>query len=283
MRFPKKVKLFFLLFLCIPFYNKASDTNLVSPRNVSLLSVTAGYRCPVNKSGILNSGHGLYFEGGLNAGYFLPNKQHIVVFCGWAWKDRLWTTSFNPVFLGDFRAGFSDNQLSGTDSLIVTNFHDELNNHDKKTISFPSCKTNTFHNSSFYYGISFGLPFRNYHTVLKLYRGTTKSSYSANDRSNTGKEYNFYELRRSMNGIEISLFPGFKRTLKDKFFGTPLFSHLGVLSFYYERINFSASSLYYTDGEQRQTIALKEFVSSSFLKKYKYEDVFGFKISWAIY
>lgn len=279
----KIVRVFFLLFLCFPFNNQASDTTLSGSRNISLLSVTAGYRCPVSKASILNSGHGLYFEAGLNVGYFLAKKQKITLYGGWAWKDRLWTTGFDPGFLNDFRAAFSDNQLSGSDSMIVTNFHEELNNQDKKTISFPSCKTNTFHNSSFYYGISFGIPFRNYHTILKLYRGTVKSAYSANDRSGTGKEYNFYEIRRDMNGFEISLFPGFTKKMGDKFFGTPLFSHLGVLSFYYEQINFSSSSLYFTDGEQRETIELKEFLSSAFLKKYRSEDVFGFKVCWAIY
>ncbi|MCE3278475.1 MAG: hypothetical protein K0S44_666 [Bacteroidetes bacterium] len=271
-----------LLFIFFAVLTCRADS-LSKKNNVSLLNITAGYRCPMNKANILNSGHGLYFEAGINAGYFLPNKLQIVLFGGWGWKDRLWTTGFNQIFLNDINISFSDNQLSSNDSMIVNSFHEELNNNEKKTISFPSCKTNTFHNSSFYYGISFGLPFKKYHTVIKVYRGTTRSSFTGNDRSDSGKEYNLYEIRRNMNGIELSLFPGFKRTLKDKFFGTPLFSHLGMVSFYYERINFSSSVLYFTDGDQRQTIKLSEFLNYSFLNKYKFENVFGVKICWSVY
>lgn len=39
----------------------------------------------------------LYFEPGINPGHLVSKKLVIGFFAGWAWKDRLWGTSFNNV------------------------------------------------------------------------------------------------------------------------------------------------------------------------------------------
>src|SRR4051812_6024730 len=57
-----------------------------------------GYRTPLNRNVMLNSGHGLCFEGGFNAGRLFSKKILLGLYAGWAWKDGLWNTSFTNDF-----------------------------------------------------------------------------------------------------------------------------------------------------------------------------------------
>ena len=66
--------------------------------------LTAGYRLPISKSKINNSGHGLYIEGGINIGYLLSQKHVFGLFAGWGFLPSqfafcsLQKSSFNGRF-----------------------------------------------------------------------------------------------------------------------------------------------------------------------------------------
>src|SRR5262245_58801916 len=63
-----------------------------------LLLFTAGYRLPVTKPMIINSGRGLYVEAGINPLWFASQKVSFGFFGGYALRDNFWNTSFNDQF-----------------------------------------------------------------------------------------------------------------------------------------------------------------------------------------
>jgi hypothetical protein len=229
---------------------------------------------------VINSGHGIYIESGINAGYFLKEKKLFSVIGGMALKDKLWATAFKAQFIDDLLSMHSAEELLSGDSAIVSGFKRSLK--EGQTGSLASCRNNSFHTYSWYYGVVFSLPVEHYATTLKLYRGTTRSGATI-DKGITAESAAYYEIRRKMSGIELSLFPGFRQRLSKKNGDVPLISHIGMVSFYYERTNFSDAVLYYSDNDTDQKIRFSQFVSSSFLRKYKNENTLGFKVSWSIY
>src|SRR4051812_19188388 len=58
------------------------------------LFLLAGYRCPVNHQKVINSGHGVYAEVGLNMGRIFSKKASVGVYGCLAMMDRWWNTSF---------------------------------------------------------------------------------------------------------------------------------------------------------------------------------------------
>jgi hypothetical protein len=261
------------------FFLKAQPDSCVllkfAPYNESSLFLfTAGYKVPVNKSIILNSGYGLYFEGGINPGKYISKKIIIGLYVGWAWRDGLWSTSFNNNFASGFSSSINKEAgLSSLDSSVVSVSSGLFSNTKGRSVNMPGCEMNSFHNYSLYYGLMFKLPFK-YSPVLKVYMGTTHSHYQGPGNIITKeKDYNIFQLRRAMYGCELIVFRGLQKS-KSKSTGT--------LSVYFENCNFYNSSLYFTDGNQNTNIPLKKFISASFLQKYRNEVAWGFKLSLAV-
>jgi hypothetical protein len=244
---------------------------------------TAGYRVPVIQSSIINSGHGLYFEAGLNPGYLLSKKTVLGVFVGWAWKDGLWNTAFNREFLADYNTAIegSDRSLAGTDSAVIFASKELFDSKKGRSVTMPGCEMNSFHNYALYYGIMVRLPVK-YLPAVKLYAGSTRSHYQGPGQRGTGGDYTIFELRRALYGCELILFRGVKDLTRGQTQQRPVHRNIGMLSIYYERCDFYNASLYFTDGANRTDIRLRTFTSHSFLQKYRTEASIGLKISFCI-
>lgn len=284
--------LLFVLFLSVSIIpltlaNACSDSLLFSKFKLSKESsaflFTAGYKMPVNKNTIINSGHGLYLEGGLNPGRLISKNLVFGIYVGWAFQDRLWSTSFNQDFTNDFKASISkDQNFTGLDSAVISSSSDLFKNTKGNSITLPGCEMKSFHNYSYYYGVVLKLPYK-YIPIIKLYTGTTRSHYQGGGNIATNQtDYNIFELRRVMYGCELVIFKGVQNLLTGKNQKKHSNRHTGALSVYYESCNFSKSSLYFYDGINRTDIALNKFTNSSFLNKYKNEVSLGFKISFYI-
>ncbi|MCW3077763.1 MAG: hypothetical protein JWO32_2372 [Bacteroidetes bacterium] len=248
----------------------------------SLFLFTAGYKLPLNKATIINSGHGLYIEAGINAAKFFSTKTVVAIYGGYALMDRLWSTSFNSNFINDYQNTYNPEAgLSTLDSAVASSFSRVMAEHTGKSLTAPGCEMNSFHNYSLYYGVLLKLPYR-YSPVLKLYTGFTRSHLQgASGLATIKNDYNIFQLRRSMVGAELILFRGFQSTFSKS---NKSVNHLnsGALSIYYEANNLSNASLYFDDGKQQTSIALKKVSSASFLSKYKAENYWGLKLSFFI-
>lgn len=244
----------------------------------SLFLFTAGYRCPVSKSSIINSGHGIYIESGINPGKYILKNLVLGVYAGMGFQDRFWKTSFNPHFSKDYNASVKEEQnYSALDSAVIHSSRHLIRDTKGNAAVMPGCATNSFHNYSLYYGLVLKLPFK-YLPLLKLYHGITGSHYQDDLSLAPGqKGYSIVRLKRAMYGCELALLKRFKGSRH-----TAHRTRTVALSAYYEFCDFSTSSLYYTDGLNKTTIPLKTFVVSSFLNHYKYEVYYGFKLSFLI-
>lgn len=288
----KLKKHFFAFFLCVSVIalasgNTASDSLFFSKnrssKESSLFLFTAGYKIPVNKNIIINSGHGLYIEGGVNPGHLISKNLVFGFYVGWAFQDRLWSTSFNQNFSNDFSASINKEQnYSGLDSAVIYSSSDLLKNTKGNSITLPGCEMKSFHNYSYYYGVVLKLPYK-YVPIIKLYTGTTRTYYQGSGNIATKqKDYNIFEIRRIMYGCELVIFKGVQNLLSNKIKKRPSNKNTGALSVYYESCNFSNSSLYFYDGINRTEIALRRFTNTSFLNKYKNEIAWGLKLSFFI-
>jgi len=276
----------FLLIILYPFSTFAFPGDSINLPNKSqekspLLLFTAGYRMPVNKNSIINSGHGLYFEGGINPTHFVTKNLVIGTYIGWAWKDNAWSTSFNSNFLKDYQPSINSDFNSSLDSMIISRSKEILSNNKGRSLTMPGCEMKSFHNYSLYYGIIIKLPYQ-YIPIIKLYTGTTRSHFQGGGNIITKQgDYNIIQLRRAMYGCELIIFRGMNAKPKDSSPKNSFFQKIG-LSIYYEYCDFYNSSLYFDDGTHQRTIPLKRFISNSTLKKYRSEMVWGFKLSYSI-
>lgn len=285
-------KLLFILFLngCIissALGNINSDSLFASKygasKESSLFLFTVGYKMPVNKNIIINSGHGLYFEGGINPGRLISKNLVIGIYAGWAFQDRLWSTSFNQNFSNDFNISVNKEQnFTSLDSAVISSSTDLLQNTNGSSATLPGCEMKSFHNYSYYYGIVIKVPYK-YVPIIKLYTGTTRTHFQgAGNIATKQKDFNIFELRRVMYGCELVIFKGFQGLLNKKSLKKYSNKNTGALSVYYESCNFSNSSLYFYDGTERTNIPLKKMMNASFLNKYKNETSCGFKLSFYI-
>jgi hypothetical protein len=246
-----------------------------SKKPSSLFLFTAGYRMPVNKNAIINSGHGFYFEGGINAGRLISKTSVVGLYAGWAWKDGLWSTHFNNEFVKDYNASLNkEASFSSLDSAIISTASQLIGTKKGSSVTMPGCEMRSFHNYSLYYGVMVKLPGR-FAPIVKVYTGSTRSHYQGGGNlvaKNT--DYAIFQIRRAMYGCELMLFKGFPRS-----------SGLNVASFsvYYERCDFYNATLYYDDGERSRSISLKKYAAPSFLTKYKNEMTWGLKLACTVF
>jgi hypothetical protein len=246
-----------------------------------LLLFTLGYKTPINKNRIINSGHGVYIEGGLNFGHLISKKTTLGLYVGWSFMDKLYSTSFNPKFSNDYENSIDkENNITGLDSIIINSSINLVKNTKGTSNLMPGCEMKSFHNYSMYYGIIFKAPFK-YFPTLKIYKGTLRNHYQGDGNISTlGKDYNIFEFRHSVYGFEIMVLD-LETIIKRK--NKTQNKNRGVgLSIYYETINLNNSSLYFNDGETRRTISLKKYTSSTFLNKYNRENSFGIRVCYFI-
>jgi hypothetical protein len=265
------------LFFCVLLSAAYANTTPHAPSNKiagqNLFSFTAGYRVPVTSGKIINSGHGLYFEGGLNTSKLFADKLSLGIYGGWAWRDILWSTSFNNSFLGDYKnaVNISDRSFSSLDSAVITSSSNLFETRSGHSVNMPGCATRSFHNYSLYFGIILKLPSR-WLPVIKLYTGSSRTHYMGTDIITPG-DNNILQLRRRMYGAELEVLRGCgqKNVLK----------HLS-LSLYGELYNFTNSSLYFSNGHTSATVELNKFTNPGFLRKYNNEVSAGFKLAFSI-
>jgi hypothetical protein len=245
-----------------------------SQKKTPLYLFTAGYRMPLNKSTIINSGHGIYLEAGINVGKLVSKKTVIGIYGGWAWRDVFWSTSFNQAFLKDYHAAVDrDDGLSSLDSSIISTSSELMHNKKGNSLTMPGCETNSFKNYSLYYGIVINLPCR-FVPAVKVYTGFVRSHFQGQAGLVTkNSSYSIFQLRRAMYGAELILFKGIQKSEN---------RNMGTFGIYYEYYDFSNASLYFDDGNKTRSISLKNFAASSFLKKYGKESAWGIKISFTI-
>ncbi|MBA3665048.1 MAG: hypothetical protein H0W61_12680 [Bacteroidetes bacterium] len=248
----------------------------------SLVQLSAAYKLPVNKSSIINSGHGLSFEAGINLARFFSKKSIVGVYGGWAWMDRLWNTSFNKNFVNDYQANLNqESGLQSLDSSVANSFTKLISEKRGSSVTLPGCEMNSFHNYSLYYGITLKIPYT-WSPILKIYTGFTRTHFQgAGNIATIGKDYNIFQLRRSMYGAELILFRGLQSVTGggEKY---PRYKNTGTLSIYYEACDFSNAAVYFGDGINHTSVSLKKFVSAPFLNKYKAERYLGLKLSFSI-
>jgi hypothetical protein len=250
--------------------------------NYSPLLFTAGYRVPIGRSPVINSGHGIYLEAGINPARLITKKMIAGVFVGLAWKDNLWNTSFNKEFTRDYTTAIDrEAPLNTLDSAVVTGSGSLFAEKKGTSVTMPGCEMNSFHNYSLYYGAIVKLPFKHI-PFLKLYKGTTRTHYQGpGDLITKQKEYNILQLRRAMYGCEV-LFVNPLAIFYHKR-NVPKYLQKTGISIYYEYCNFYESQLYFDDGEQKTTVRLKNFSSQGFLNKYRNEHQYGCKISFNLF
>lgn len=237
---------------------------------------------PLNNATIINSGHGIYLEAGINPGHLVSKKLVIGFFAGWAWKDRLWSTSFNNEFVKDYQSAINlESHFSSLDSAVITSSADLFAAKKGTSLTLPGCEMKSFHNYSLYYGAIVRLPYK-YIPAVKVYMGVTGTYLQASgDEITKQKEYNILQLKRAMYGCELVIFRGLQSVSKQNS-KYPLHRNTGTLSVYYESSDTYNSRLQFYDGEQETRIPLKRFVSDSFLQKYAKENSWGVKVAFSI-
>jgi hypothetical protein len=241
---------------------------------------TAGYRVPV-KNTLINSGHGIYTEAGINPGYLISKKLILGIYAGWAWKDNLWYTSFNRNFVNNYEASINHENIdSSLDSAIINSAAAAFREKHGKSLTMPGCEMTSFHDYSLYYGVILKMP-GSYLPMVKVYMGNSRSHYQGPAGWITeGTDYNILQLRRSMYGCELSVLNpvGYFRTVKPL---PAVLKGLG-LGIYYEYSRLSTASVYFDDGQQQRLIPFRSFISDNFQKNYRNEFKFGFKLSFTI-
>lgn len=235
------------------------------PAHVCFFS--AGYRAPLVNSKVINSGHGLYVESGLNAGKLTRSNAIVGVYGGWAFRDLLWSTSFSQGFATDLRNSINRNEpgFSSADSALIAVTTDLVQN--KTGRSVPGCTSKSFNNYSLYGGVAVKLPYK-WFPLTKIYMGSTRSHYYGDATS--GGDFTVLQLRRRMYGVEIIFINSlFKNSC----------SYKVQLGAYAEMYNFSHARLFFDNGDIKRSIELRKYTSSSFINKYNNDYTAGLKIS----
>lgn len=273
------LKKVFLLIL-IPGYLMADtgDSIFLLRKNAdynSFLLLSLGYRLPIINSGVINSGHGIALEAGINPAAFMFKHTTIALYGGWSWKDNLWSTSFDDNFVRHYKNSLNTEGVTELDSAIIASSVSLFQTKNGRSLTMPGCEMKSFHDYALYYGIWVKLPFK-YVPSLKIYKGTLRAHYQGGSGIITqAEDYNILQLRRDMHGCEVMLHDPLgsfynKRSL--------CLSKIAI-SIYFEHYNFYSSELHFNDGDQKRTIALSTFTSSGFLQKYKSDYRLGCKIS----
>jgi hypothetical protein len=249
----------------------------------SPIILSTGYRLPVKSNSIINSGHGLYFEFGINPIYFISKRQLLGIYCGIGTRDNFWNTSFDRKFVEDYSRSIESSDFQDIDLAIINSSKQLISEMKGRSMTFPGCQTSSFHTAALYYGILCRIPLPKYPLILKLYTGVNETSYRGGQIVTQQKEYNYFAIKRSMYGCEISLFPGIRKPNTSRKFENITRIFLGTVSLYYEYCDLYNARLYFNDGEQRISLPFKKYLSTHFLHQYKYEYSIGVRLAVNIY
>lgn len=242
----------------------------------SLLLLSVGYRLPAINSTVINSGHGVSIEAGINPAAFIFKHTTIALYGGWSWRDNLWSTRFKDDFVKQYKNSINTEGVTELDSAIIASSASLFETQKGRSVAMPGCETKSFHDYSLYYGIWLKLPFK-YIPSIKVYKGTTRSHYQGSAGLITPEgDYNILQLRRDMHGCEVMLHDPVGMLYHKR---TSCLSKIAV-SIYCEQYNFYSSELHFNNGDQKRTIALTAFTNRTFFHKYKSDYRLGCKISF---
>lgn len=269
----KKGSVLLFVFLLPSWLLRAADPDSLPKKNdAPLFILSAAYRMPVNKNKVINSGRGIATELGINPGRFISGQLVLGIYAGYGWRDNFYSTVFNKDFVNDYHFASREKEFSGLDSAVIYSSGELIRNKKERGSVFPGCGSKSFHNYSMYYGVVLKLPYR-FFPVLKIYRGAQRTSFRATEVITKNRDYNLYEFRSSMHGIEL-LFKGAQ--LNDS--RRMAWYDLATLSVYYETCNYSGAGLFFSDGVERTRIPLRDFLSKEFTEKYSGVASFGFRL-----
>lgn len=269
----KPLLLMLAIGLCLSACASGGDSLLPQSR---YLLLNAGYRLPLNSARVINSGHSIYLEAGLNLSRFFKSRPVIGLFGGFSAQDRLWSTAFSPGFVKDYREAIDPRAaLPAADSAIVARSAELFGSQRGKAPLMPGCSTGSFHNYSLYYGLVLELP-QAWLPALKLYTGSTRSHFQG-DPVSPGQSYSIVQLRRRMYGAELMLRGS--KVYKGRAQGW--LRPIGR-SVYYEHYDMYTASLYGDNGEQQRHIRLRTFASHAFLRRYQNDYACGLKLFYTL-
>lgn len=268
------------------FSQDSSNSFSVKPLNQSSLFIAnASYRMKANKSP-LHSGRGLGFELGLNLGYFVSQKLLIAPFIGYGFRDAILNTSYSDEYIDDLSNSYDPSILNRTDKLAVDRLVSFIKNGDD------------FHETVDYYGLMIRLPFR-YSPIIKIYTGNVSQLYKTFDQlaldttiSSNGKyDHDYLSIDSKMKwGAEFFLYNGVSKSFQYDYLNTMIkekdlnFSlNIIALSVYFEQIDNSNASFYFTNGPENVRVPLKNVMSQSFMDKYRKDVNFGFRLSCGMF
>ncbi|HEY1038306.1 MAG TPA: hypothetical protein VGF30_02825, partial [Bacteroidia bacterium] len=244
-----------------------------APKESRILFNT-GYRVPLTSNKLINSGHGIYMEGGFRPRMF-SDRFSVAIFAGWGWKDNLWSTSFTGKFVHDYSLHINSENYTSFDSSVIHTSKKLFA--DKKGTSsiMPGCEMKSFHDYSVYYGLYFKLPLK-YKLAVKLYTGSTRSHFQGPEGMITSqRSYNIIQLRRKMYGGEVIVTDPLHYFINH----SSRILQKTAISVYYEYHDLETLSLYFNDGEEARIIKLNKFMRYPFSSKYRADHIIGLKFS----
>jgi hypothetical protein len=249
----------------------------------SPMILSLGYRVPMMGNSVINSGHGVFFEIGINPAYYISKKQMIGLYGGIGTRDNFWNTSFDKNFVEAYNNSIGGEDYQDLHLAIIQSSKQLFSEKKGRSAVFPGCETTSFHTAALYGGIIARIPLPRFPMVLKLYTGKNETSYRTGNIITSQKSYNYFAIRRAMYGCELSLFPGIKRSNNSREFQNIARIFLGTISLYYEYCDLYNAKLYFDDGETRISIPFKSFLSDNFLKRYRHEYTLGVKLAVNVY
>lgn len=249
----------------------------------SFWDISVGYRMPVNKNSIHQSGHGIAWDF-----YFFPlkndaeRKVNFAILGGWTWKDRLWNNKFNKDFASNYKSNLNRTDFSGLDSLGVARLANEIEGYHGWEIPLPSYH-NGIHERSFYAGFQFFIE-GGIRSSFKFYVGNKVSvagidydslCVSPGSSNSLTSEFGYFYFKRPLFfGGEISLQP-FSNIFKNEKFNWKQVS----VSFFYEYADFTKSKFKYHSGcETTDYIPFDRILPSDILSRYKKDVRFGLRL-----
>lgn len=125
--------------------NRTNDSTHTVLKKNSPVYFSCGYRMPVYTGNIINSGRGLFVEGGLNAGQKLFKKTNVSLYLGWAWRDNLWSTHFNDAFVNEYEAAINtEYSAAAPDSAIISASPEIFASKRGRSVNSPGCEMKSF-------------------------------------------------------------------------------------------------------------------------------------------
>jgi hypothetical protein len=233
---------------------------------------------------VFQGGMGFNFEFGLNPGILIRPGTIIAPFVG---IGGLWGLKYQPEFVKQVNRYYQPARLLQLQSQTnkTPQEMDELASLQEGDASINCIRSNEIHGSMTIF--SFGVVLKYPHLwapPIKLYgilrsTETGKKSSSLIYAGGGGQEPGYYHLECWGWGTELYLFRGYALISGDTGIGNIC---IGSISLYYEQMDFKNATLVSDLFSDKKSVYLRDFVNPNFFKSYKYEYVFGIKISLSV-